>query len=605
MIGGENLEKKIHYCWFGGKKLPREAKKCIDTWKKMLPDYEIIEWNENNFDINMCPFVKEAYESKKWAFVSDYARIYALYEQGGIYFDTDMKIIKDVSNIVDKDMFMGYEDSGYVGTAVIGVAEKHNKYMKEILDFYNKIDHFYPENVNNYANPIVITKILNNYEFKVDEKGIKIYDGNVFIYPREYFYPLSYNYSEKVFTENTCMVHLFSGTWTSRGEKRTIWIYRKFGLGVGGFLNKAVDSVGNIKASILNRLYRVYNYFRMKGSIYINRNKRVRNIREKLEKQKDYYLAICHPDWIGVKNATKYTFKDNVLEVREQYTDKEAFMIAQEIVNAGKKLVIFNAFANGWEKIVIALKKINPDIKIKLLIHGGNALLSEPYDWNVHNVMLDLYEKNKVDEISFVKKSLYEFYKAKGYRTSFLMNDIHIDNKEQYISGNKEHDAIKIGLYASGDRWVKNTYNQLSAASLIKNARLDCVPINNKIATIARRYDINLTGENHNIPKEELYRRMANNDINLYVTFTECAPLIPLESLELGTICITGDNHHYFTGTDLEKYLVVNKEDDIMEIYNKINFALENKDKILSLYKEWKKEYTKNAEESIKEFLRI
>lgn len=343
--------------------------------------------------------------------------------------------------------------------------------------------------------------------------------------------------------------------------------------------------------------YAIFNTYKQK--------KRVNRIKEALAKQNSYYVAICHPEWIGVKNATKYTFGDNILEIREQYTKKESKMIAQEIVDAGKKLVIFNAFANGWENIVCSLKEINPEIKVKLLIHGGNALLSEPYDWNVYNIMLDLYEKEKVDEIGFVKKSLYEFYKAKGYKASFVMNNVFIENKEQYIPKDKNHEEIKVGLYASGDRWVKNTYNQLSAISLIKNAKLDCIPINNKISTIARRYDINLSGEEHNVPKEEIYKRIAENDITVYVTFTECAPLIPLESLELGTVCITGDNHHYFTGTELEKYLVVNKEDDIMEIYNKINYALENRDKILELYKDWKEEYSKQSNESIKKFLEI
>ena len=96
------MEKKIHYCWFGGKKLPRTVKECIRTWKKILPDYEIIEWNEQNFDINICPFVKQAYENKKWAFVSDYARLYALYENGGIYLDTDVELIKPLDKLIEE-----------------------------------------------------------------------------------------------------------------------------------------------------------------------------------------------------------------------------------------------------------------------------------------------------------------------------------------------------------------------------------------------------------------------------------------------------------------------------------------------------------------------
>ena len=356
---------------------------------------------------------------------------------------------------------------------------------------------------------------------------------------------------------------------------------------------------------IKNKISSIIFYWKMQYSIYINRSKRVRKIKEELARQKEKYVAICHPEWIGVRNSTKYTFGDNILQIREQYTKKESEMIAQEIINAGKKMVIFNAFAVGWENIIIALKEKNTKIKVKVLIHGGNALLYEFYDWNVNNKILCLYEENKVDEIGFVKKSLYEFYKTKGYNVSFLMNDVTIEDKEKYIQNENDKSCIKIGLYASGDRWVKNTYNQLSAASLVENARLDCIPLNEKIKTFAKRFNIYLTGEENIVSKDELYRRIANNDINLYVTFTECAPLIPLESLELGTVCITGDNHHYFTGTELEKYLVVNKEDDIMEIYKKIIYALENKEKILELYTEWKNDYTKQVQKSVKKFLEM
>ena len=116
-------------------------------------------------------------------------------------------------------------------------------------------------------------------------------------------------------------------------------------------------------------------------------------------------------------------------------------------------------------------------------------------------------------------------------------------------------------------------------------------------------FEIEYTGEEGNLKRDELLRRIANNDINLYVTFTECAPLIPLESLEVGVPCITGDNHHYFEGTELEKYLVVTKEDNIIEIKNKIVYALENKAKILELYKKWKLDYVKKAKKSIEDFL--
>ena len=153
----------------------------------MLPDYEIKEWNENNFDVNICPFVKEAYENKKWAFVSDYARIYALYKNGGIYLDTDVKILKDISKITENEMFMGYEDSGYIGTAIIGVKEPNNKYIKEILDYYNKLGEFNINLIYNYANPVIISNIINKYEKRIDINGVTIFDNEIYVYPENTF----------------------------------------------------------------------------------------------------------------------------------------------------------------------------------------------------------------------------------------------------------------------------------------------------------------------------------------------------------------------------------------------------------------------------------
>jgi adenylate kinase family enzyme len=133
---------------------------------------------------------------------------------------------------------------------------------------------------------------------------------------------------------------------------------------------------------------------------------------------------------------------------------------------------------------------------------------------------------------------------------------------------------------------------------------MDCIPLNYKVTTLARKFNLDYTGVDR-INREEMFKRIANNDILVYVTFTECAPLIPLESLELGVPCITGDNHHYFEGTELEKYLVVKKEDNIIEIYNQIKYCLENKETVLQLYNNWKKEYDIKAKESIKEFVKV
>lgn len=594
--------KKIHYCWFGGGKIPKAATKCINTWKKMLPDYEIKEWNEQNFDVNSIPFVKEAYESGKWAFVSDYVRIYALYNEGGIYLDTDMKIIKDVSEIVNKDMFLGYEDTGYVGTAIIGVKEKNNKYIKEILDYYDKIEHFNPEIMYNYANPAIITRILKKYDSYKNEEGIRVFDNNIYVYPRDYFYPLSYNYSEKMYTENTCMVHLFNATWADKGEKRTIGIYRKFGPNLGKTINRMIDGIFRLKTRIIHTLKRIYNFAKMKYSIYINRPKRLIKIKNELSNKNEKYIVICHPEMLEEKESLVPLFKDNILDLREQYTSKEVNQIAQAIVDSNKELVIFNSYADGWDKLMGALKNIKRGITIKTIIHGSNSKLVDNTIWNSFDQIIALYDKGIIDELAFFNRSLYNFYKEKGYRANLLVKYADIKNKEKYRN-KKENNCIQIGLYKAYDNLEKNVYNQLSAVSLLEDVKLDCSPINYKISKLARTYNINLCVSNAILSKEELYTKMASNDINLYIMTCDDTSLLPLESLELGTVCLVGNNYSLIDGSGLEEYITVNKEDDIMEIYTKINEALKNKDKILSIYNDWKNQNIKNGQKYINNFI--
>lgn len=597
------MEKKIHYCWFGGNKLPKDVKKCIETWKKFLPDYEIKEWNESNFDINSSVFVKEAYESKKWAFVSDYVRIYALYNEGGIYFDTDLKVIKDISFLEDKDMFLGYEDSGFVGTAVIGVKEKNNKYIKEILDYYNKIEHFNPDIMYNYANPVIITKILKKYESYVNEDGIRIFDNNVYIYPRDYFFPLSYNYAEREFTENTCMVHLFNATWTSLGERRTINIYRKFGPDVGRVLNNYIDVLFEMKYKIKFGIKKFFHSLKMLYSIHINRRKRVNRLKNELEIKKEKCIIICHPE-NELDNKTIENYNDNnIIYLREQYTVKEAKMMAKAIIEAGTQMVIFNFFTYGWDQIIQELKQLNRKIKIKVILHCSNSLLADNYVFERFNEIIELYDKGKINEIGVFNKNLYDFYKEKGYNVSLL--NYYIDIKEKYLNKAESKGYLKIGIYPKNNDIYQNIFNQMAAVSLIEEAKLDCSLCNYPVIAIARKYNVNFIGNSDNPSQEEIYDRMSKNDINLNIQYIDDGSLIPIESFELNIPCIIGKNCQIFKNSKLENYIIVKDESDIFEIKEKIEYVNKNKKEILELYKEWKDEYFKKAKENIEKFLKI
>ena len=195
----------------------------------------------------------------------------------------------------------------------------------------------------NYANPVIITKTIRKYDSYIDNNGIEIFDNSVYVYPRDYFFPLSYNYAEKEFTENTCMIHLFNATWTSRGERRTIGIYRKLGPDLGRIVNNFIDGLGNLRQGIKSKIKGIYNYWRMWYSIHINRNKRVKNITKELELKKENYLVICNPDKAIENQYINTLFDNNILYLREQHTEKEANMIANAIYKSGKQKVIFNS----------------------------------------------------------------------------------------------------------------------------------------------------------------------------------------------------------------------------------------------------------------------
>ncbi len=214
------IPKIIHYCWFGGNPLPESAKYCIESWKKYCPDYEIKEWNETNFDVSCCDYVREAYEAKKWAFVSDYARFQILYENGGVYFDTDVEIIRPIDKIVAKGSFMGLEryEPIYVAPGLGMAASSKCALYKEILDFY-KIRHFKTDNgtIDTTTVVVYVTDILKKYGLKNINAVQKV--AGIYIYPVEYFCPKDIDTMELNITTNTYTIHHFDGSWLSAWQR--------------------------------------------------------------------------------------------------------------------------------------------------------------------------------------------------------------------------------------------------------------------------------------------------------------------------------------------------------------------------------------------------
>lgn len=224
------IPKIIHYCWFGHKPLPRLAKRCIASWKKYLPEYDIKEWNEDNFDVNIIPYTAEAYQVRKYAFVSDYARFWVLYHYGGLYFDTDVEIIKPLDNIIAHGPFMGSEKDA--GTdEQIGVnpglglgAPSGLKLYKDMLEKYQD-RHFVLS--NGIYNQLTVVEYVT--ELLVCE-GLRILPeiqeiGGITIYPKDYFCPKNYQTGEMEITSNTVSIHHYGATWVPVEQKieRKLW----------------------------------------------------------------------------------------------------------------------------------------------------------------------------------------------------------------------------------------------------------------------------------------------------------------------------------------------------------------------------------------------
>lgn len=595
--------KYIHYCWFGGKPLPRLAKKCIKSWKKYLPDYKIIEWNESNVDLEECPFIKEAYENKKWAFVADYARTKAIYEMGGIYFDTDMMITKNIDFLLDKETFLGIEDSMLVNAAVWGTNKPKTNFAKRMLDIYKSQEHFNVDDIYKMSIPRMITKILDEYGFDPTATDVQVLNKNIYVYPRPYFYPLSYDFKNNIFTEDTCMIHYFDATWIPKNDQLEMKLIRKIGRkNTARFLRIYRFGKKCVKKALKLCLFPIVIYRNYKRKITPKYLENINIAISDMDKIKDDYIVMHNPEWLGVTSATIELFASRV-RCGELFRKKDVKLIGNKILAKKYKQVIFSAMCIGWKDLAIYLKEKNPNIKIKVFWHGSHSQVSEPYGWARNIEIIELHKEGIIDVFATCKESILRFYKHEGYNTTFIRNNVILPKK---IKGNPPKDFIKVGIYAAkSDDWRKNLFAQLAAVSLIPNAVVDMVPLNPEAKKFALELGLKLEGLDKPIPRDELLKRMSNNTINLYVTYSECAPMLPIESFEVGVPCISGNNHHYFKNHELEKYIIVKNEENAVEISKQINNCLNNKDEVMKIYKEWKKENNTLSKESVKKFLEM
>lgn len=221
------IPKTIHYCWFGHHPKPAIVQKCIESWKKYCPDYEIIEWNESNFDIHSSSFSEGAYREKKWAFVVDYVRALVLLQHGGVYLDADMELLRPLDPMLQNDFFAGFETNDTVATGIIGCS-KGNDILQKYCAYYK--DRPYRSGENRLTSPIVLTDILTAQGLELC--GKKQFVANGTVYPKAVFYPTDLSWVFGSYHTKAVGVHHYLDSWGNNPDLKARTRASKFRLSI-------------------------------------------------------------------------------------------------------------------------------------------------------------------------------------------------------------------------------------------------------------------------------------------------------------------------------------------------------------------------------------
>lgn len=231
------IPKIIHYIWFGGKPYSRKIQYCMDSWKKYLPDYEFMLWNEDTFDVNSIPFTKQAFEHRKWAFVSDYIRLYALYKYGGWYLDTDNEICKPLAPLEDHRIVLGTDDDGAL-TALMG-SESGHKLWDKTLNYYQSMNFVREDgSLNMTVNNKYIEELLSAYGFENKNERQSLSEG-IEVFPDDYFHVVSFLTQKHNRTKNTYAIHWHTNLWLPKTSKFKRFIREKILAPILGSENSA------------------------------------------------------------------------------------------------------------------------------------------------------------------------------------------------------------------------------------------------------------------------------------------------------------------------------------------------------------------------------
>ncbi len=599
------MKKYIHYFIDKIENLNGLRKSCLDTWKKNLPEeYQIKIWSLKDIEKIDDEVAKEIIGLKNYNIQKNYIEVYAMYTYGGIFVDQNIELCKDISDLIDENETFLAMDEKHVISPSIWYEKKPKSYLS--TNVYNLFKKNISEGIYNNCFlelSLIFKEIL--VDFDPSNNKTQNLKNKVTIYSSDYFYPYSYDGHTKNNTKNTRAINYFHYDFiTKKGKLKNI-IYSVFGYKIA----KKIFALFQLFKKVLRFiLLPILKYRRKKKKNTVKHRNLFNKTLEQIPKYKNKeYIAFHNPEWTGVSNATIELFA-NSIPCGELINKKEVRTIANEILDNNIKEVVFSGFCIGWKDLAKILHR--KKVIVKTYFHGSHSQYIDEYGWEMNKQIYLLEKKGIVSEMAFCKESIINFYKDKGCNVTFLRNLVNIeyDIKKKV----KKENEFRVGVYAvQTTQWRKNVFTSLASIYYLKEQIkdkeivIDIVPKSSSAETFCHILGIKTDGVEKAIPREQLLQRMSECDITLYVTFSECAPMVPLESFNVGTPCITGNNHHYFKNSELEKYIVVNNENNPMEVSEKILKCVNNKDKVFALYSKFSENNLLEGKKLVKDYLAV
>ncbi len=307
-------------------------------------------------------------------------------------------------------------------------------------------------------------------------------------------------------------------------------------------------------------------------------------------------------DNICIKNM----FSNN-LQINLGWTDFDYnanMKVIDEKVKNGINQIIFLGLEIGWNKLIKDVKKKYSNLKIKVICNTSDSLLYYEYERENFFELLELSRGKIIDEIGFFRKSQYEVYSSLGYNCSYLMQNYNLDEKNK-ITSKRENNTIDIGIYPLNYVWDKNIFNQLCIAKFVSNSNLNYNRLDERMEDFLVTMQIRSTPcKIERIDEQSIVKELAKNDVLVSTSFTEYMHPIFWLGMELGIPCIIGNTSDLFDENDeIRNYIVTEAEDNAIINSELVNKCIDNKKKIIALYKTWKEEYDKKAKENIQSFI--